>query len=189
MHVLELVSWNANSYEGEFNFPKGSKNWWFVLIWFPSILLIPSYPLLFLFGSLYWVLLFDSIGHVQQRYINLQGLLTYLLTYFVVLGWKSTDLYKTISVPYMASFLITEVLSATKLKVRTANYVQNIMTIKSGGWKLYDFRAGSWVLSEDECRHVIDPPRKHMLDVDLGHSAKVEISLNLKGTGVPLNRM
>lgn len=103
-----------------------------------------------------------------------------------MLGWKYTDRYKTISIPYMASFLITEISSETKLKVRTANYVQNMKTIISGGWKLYDFRAGSWILSEDECRHVIDPPRKHMLDVDLGRSAKMEISLNLKGTGVSI---
>lgn len=99
-----------------------------------------------------------------------------------MLGWTNADLYKTISIPYLASFLITEISSATRLKVRAANYVQTMTSFKSGTWKLYNFRADSWVLSEDECRHVIDPPKQHIIYADLGRSAKVVISLNLKGT-------
>lgn len=101
-------------------------------------------------------------------------------------GWAADDVWKTVVVPYTASFLVKEA-SGTIAKVKSMTNVRNMPPVTTGNWKMYDFRASSWSLREDKCRHSLESTlgvsnNYEVVDIDLRMKSKVEVSLGLSGT-------
>lgn len=104
-------------------------------------------------------------------------------------GWSADDVWKTIVIPYSASFLVKEV-TGSRATVKSRTNIRNLSlfsAIESGKWKMYDFRAGFWSLKEDKCRHSLQytlggSAKFAVVDVDLRMNTTVEISLRLSGT-------
>lgn len=101
-------------------------------------------------------------------------------------GWQADDVWKTVVIPYTASFLVREA-SAARAKVKSMTNVRAMPTVNTGKWKMFDFRVGSWSLREDKCRHSLESTlgvsnNYAVVDIDLRMKSTVEVSLGLSGT-------
>lgn len=101
-------------------------------------------------------------------------------------GWPADDVWKTIVVPYAASFLVKAV-SGSRATVISMFNITSFSQAETGKWKMYDFRASSWSLKEDKCRHTLqstlgDSNNYAVVDVDLRMNTTIEVSLGLSGT-------
>src|SRR5688572_9978652 len=88
-------------------------------------------------------------------------------------GWAPEDVWKTVVIPYRASFLVKEV-NGLRAKVIALTKLQNRTTVNGGTWKIFDFRVGSWSLREDKCRHSLQSTWR-----DSNNYAAVDIDLTM----------
>jgi len=64
------------------------------------------------------------------------------------------DVGKTILVAYHSNYLIEKLISNSTISVRPVLLDENI-TVTSGYWKLFSFKAGTIHLMEDACKQII----------------------------------